>query len=157
MKKSINEFIRKYEKVYSGGPWYGDPITKIMKEIYPQAAFIKAGDKTHTIAELTAHIIGWREFALSRLEGNNYFKISQKETFNWKRFDKNEKTAWKSLLKELDKNQKKIISILGKKNDEFLDMPVPGRKYKMKFLIEGIIQHDIYHLGQIAMLKKLLS
>lgn len=156
MKKAINQLVKKYEKAYHGAPWYGDSIKKILNGTDPKIVFQKADKKAHSIAELTIHMIGWREFVLSRLEGNDNFKVNQKETFNWKRIDKNEKTAWKSILNELDKNQRKIISTLGKKNDEFLDEPVAGRKYKMKFLIDGIIQHDIYHLGQIAMLNKLL-
>lgn len=157
MNKKIKELKKKFEIAYSGGPWYGDSMKDILNEINPAIVFEKVNGKSHSIAELTAHIIGWREFTLSRLEGNNNFKINQKETFNWKRIDEGEKTAWKNILKELDKNQKKIISTLNRLDDDFLNNKVAGRRYRAEFMLEGTIQHDIYHLGQIVVLKKLLS
>lgn len=156
MQQKIIELKKKYDKVCSGRPWYGDSIMQVLRKTDPEIVFRKLNDKSHSIAELLAHIIGWREISLHNLKGNKRIALTQKETFNWKRFDKNEKTAWKRLLKELDKNQREIISFLEKKDDEFLANLVPGKKFKMEFLINGIIQHDIYHLGQIGLLKKAL-
>ena len=157
MNKKIKSLINKYESIYNGKPWYGDSIMKILKNVNPQIVFNKVDEKSHSIAELAAHMIGWREIVYSQMQGKTKSRLTQKETFNWKRFDKNEKTVWKNLLKRLDKNQKKIISFLGKKNDEFLTSKVPGKRRNTEFLIEGIIQHDIYHLGQIALLNRVLK
>ncbi|HKI78340.1 MAG TPA: DinB family protein [Ignavibacteriaceae bacterium] len=157
MKEKIKEIINKYDNVYKGNPWYGTSIIKILNKVDPATVFLKADKHSHSIAELLAHIIGWRENGLNNLIGKSGDKIKQKETFNWKRFNKNEKTAWKSLLRALDKNQKDIISFLRNKNDGYLLGIVPGRKFNMEFLIDGIIQHDIYHLGQIGILNKILT
>ncbi len=40
-------------------------------------------------------------------------------------------------------------------SDSILEDPVPGRNHNFRFLIEGMIQHDIYHLGQIGLMAKL--
>ncbi|MBS1949269.1 MAG: hypothetical protein JST47_16035 [Bacteroidetes bacterium] len=48
-----------------------------------------------------------------------------------------------------------IISFLHAKEDDFLDEPVKFRKYNMRFLVNGLIQHHIYHVGQMAYLKSL--
>jgi len=157
MDKRIKSIINKYEKVYNGAPWYGDSITKILKNVNPGIVFNKVDKKSHSIAELVAHMIGWRDIVFNQINGNKKDRITQKETFNWKRFDKNEKTAWESLLIELDKNQMKYISFLGKKDDEFLNAKIPGKSRNAEYLIEGIIQHDVYHLGQMALLNKILK
>ena len=52
---------------------------------------------------------------------------------------------------------KKIINLLKKRDDAFLHEIVDYRKYDFRFLINGMIEHNIYHLGQIAYLNKLLS
>ena len=157
MDKRIKNLVEKYQKVYNSAPWYGDSIVRILKNVNPKIVFIKAGEKSHSIAELVAHTIGWRDIVFNQIQGNRKFRLTQKDTFNWERFDKNEKTAWKSLLKELDKNQKKIISFLAKKDDEFLNSKAPKKKRTNEFLIEGVIQHDVYHLGQIALLNKIIT
>jgi uncharacterized damage-inducible protein DinB len=155
MNSKILLLRKKIEGIYSGDPWYGDPFKSILKDIDPAAALKKEKKKAHSIAEILAHIISWREFVLTRLTGNE-FKIEQEETFNWIRIDSNEKTAWKSLLGAMEETQNKILNILEKSDDKLLDMPVRERNYKMEYLIEGIIQHDIYHFGQISLLKKLI-
>ena len=144
---------KKVEEIYSGNPWYGEAFNSILKDIDPEAALKKERKEVHSIAEILAHIIGWREFLLNRLNGND-FKTEQEETFDWKRIDDNEKTAWKSLLDALEGTQNKILNLLEKSNDSFLNMSVRDNNYKMEYLIEGVIQHDIYHLGQISLLKK---
>jgi len=157
MQHKIKLLKNKMEKVYKGNPWYGSSIKSILKKIDSKTAFTRAGKNIHTIAELVAHMIGWREFMLKRLQGDKNFKMYQKLSFNWERIDNNEKTAWKSLLDALEKNQKEIMATLNKLNDDFLNYPVHQRKYNMEFLVEGKIQHDIYHLGQISLLRKLIE
>jgi len=155
MKKRVNLFINKYNKVYKGSPWYGNSLMSILNKVDPGKVFVKpSGKKTNSIAEITAHIIGWREFLLSRISEKHEFKLTQKDTFNWKRIDKNEKTAWKNLLREMDVVQNEIIKILNNSDDDILNLKVRDRKFKIKYLLDGVIQHDIYHIGQIAALNK---
>ena len=115
-------------------------MKSIFNKVDPKKVFINpSGKKTNSIADITAHVIGWREFLLSRISEDYEFKLTQKDTFSWKRFDKNEKTAWKSLLKKLEENQGQILKILNDSDDELLLMKVSKRKFKVKYLLEGVI------------------
>ena len=61
-------------------------------------------------------------------------------------------------MDELKGTHKKITDLLTqKKDDAFLSEIVPNRKYNFRFLLNGLVQHNIYHLGQVAYLKKLLG
>ena len=60
-------------------------------------------------------------------------------------------------LAEFKSIHKKIIALLKKKEDSFLEEKVDYRNYNFRFLINGMIEHNIYHLGQIAYLNKLLQ
>lgn len=157
MQNKIKELKKKFETVYEGSPWYGDSIKSLLKKISAKTALTKSNKNSHSIAELVSHMISWREFLLKRLQGDKEFDVDQENSFQWSRIDSNEKTAWKSLLKELDKNQRKILGKLEKLDDDFLTTPVSKRKYKMNYLIEGVIQHDLYHAGQILLLAKLIN
>jgi uncharacterized damage-inducible protein DinB len=157
MRDKVKLLTEKIEKVYNGNPWYGNSIKSVLNDIDPKIAFTKAARNVHTIAELVVHIIAWREFVISKIKSDNDFKITQKLSFDWKRIDRNEKTAWKSLLNALEKNQHEILTTLKKLDDDFLKLPVSRRRYNVEFLIEGGIQHDIYHLGQISLLKKMIK
>jgi uncharacterized damage-inducible protein DinB len=155
MQNKIKLLREKLEKVYGGDPWYGNSAKSVLKNIDPEAAFIRVERNTHTIAELVSHITAWREFVSARLSGDNDFRMLQKISFDWKRIDKNKETAWKNLLTALDKSQREILATLKKTDDDFLNRKVYRKRYNMEFLIEGSIQHDLYHLGQISLLKKM--
>ncbi|MCY7309203.1 MAG: hypothetical protein LH619_00365 [Chitinophagaceae bacterium] len=43
-----------------------------------------------------------------------------------------------------------------KKDDDFLVEPVDYRKYNFRFLLNAMIEHNIYHLGQVAYVNKML-
>ncbi len=157
MQRKVKALINGLENIYGQNPWYGDSAESILKGIDPKNVFTKVSNKAHSIAELLSHIIGWREFMLRRISGEYDYNIGQDESFDWKNIDRSENTAWESLLKKLEENQSAILKILENKEDDFLDLPVPGKNYNMQFLIEGAVQHDIYHLGQISLLNKIIS
>lgn len=155
MNQKIQSLISNFENVYGKEPWYGDSMLSILKNVNPETIFSKNQGNSNNIAELLAHIIGWRDFGLRRISGENDFELDQKESFDWKRIDANESTVWASMLDALEINQNEILKLLENSDDEFLNKPVHGRNHNNQFLIEGIIQHDIYHIGQISLLTKI--
>lgn len=157
MKSRINKIISNFKTVYASEPWYGDSLQSILKNVNPKTIFSKAGENSHSIAELLAHIIDCRDFTLRSISGDDNSELSQTKSFNWKRIDNNENTAWQSLLGALEKNQNEILNILQQSGDDLLDEKVHGKNYNNDFLLEGIIQHDIYHIGQISILNRILN
>ena len=157
MSSKLTSIKEKIEEVYNGDPWYGDSIMSILESIKPEAALKKVNENAHNIAELVAHILSYREFLLNVLTVNGSFKIDQEETFNIKRIDQNEKTVWNSLLKTFEENHQAILKELDQKEDDILAQPVKEKPYNVEYLIEGLVQHDIYHLGQISLLRKLIE
>jgi uncharacterized damage-inducible protein DinB len=60
-------------------------------------------------------------------------------------------------MKEFENLHASIIKELEPKADVFLNDQVQGKSYNYRFLLNGLIQHNIYHIGQIAFLKNLLG
>jgi uncharacterized damage-inducible protein DinB len=90
----------------------------------------------------------WRIFVCEKLEGNDAFDIDTDEM--------NFPTSvnLKAVLKELKASQKRLLELLKQTPVERLDEKVPGRPYKFKVMLNGIIYHDVYHTGQIVLLRK---
>ncbi|GAA4307548.1 DinB family protein [Compostibacter hankyongensis] len=150
----IRHLIHDLQNTYAGDPWYGDSVTKILGDITPDIAFARPLPGRHAIAELLAHLVGWREFLNRRLQGDARFAIAQTESFDWTRTHPDPEKAWPMLLEALESGQQQIIAGLEQADDTLLDTQVPGRNYDFRQLIQGVIHHDIYHAGQIAILKK---
>ena len=98
----------------------------------------------------------WAEFTLKRLEKDEKHDMSYFEELDWRKIDP-KKHTWKKGLAEFKSIHKKIIAILKKRDDAFLKEIVDYRKYNYRFLLNGMIEHNIYHAGQVAHLKKLLD
>ncbi len=109
---------------------------------------------THSIAEIVYHMTTWRIFAVRKLQGDAEFDIKTEDK-DWKKFPVVDEFEWEAIQMELSLSQEELISELEKiADDSFLEEFVPGRDYSYYTLIHGVVQHDVYHAGQIDSLKK---
>jgi len=142
------KLITRAKGFFNGDASYGDPAMKILEGITSESAMKRPDKDTHSAVELLAHIVGWEDVYLKRFQGDTKATIDQNMSFDWKRTDKNEKTAWRSLTFAFEKNHDQLVSLLenGKTDAQTKEK-----------LVNDIMEHDIYHLGQIALIKKLIS
>lgn len=155
MNKEIQAIIRRIENVNSGEPWFGKAIYSLLEEVDPKKAASKPNGAGHSILELLWHMNTWASFTLKRLEKDDVQDLAAFESLDWRSLDPKLHT-WKKGLSEFKGTHKKIVAILKKKDDSFLKEIVDYRKYNYRFLLNGLIEHNIYHAGQIAYLNKFL-
>ena len=163
MNNEIHSLISRFENVNTGAPWFGRAVYKILEEVDPKKVHINptypTGNSTnpqHSMAQLLYHMITWADFTLKRIEKDKVYDLAATEEMDWREI--NPKVHdWKKGLMEFKEIQNKIIELLKNKKDVFLEEKVDYRNYNFRFLINGMIEHTIYHLGQIAYLKKLLA
>ncbi len=147
----IDRITRLLEKTFDGQPWYGSSIMEILKTINVDTATRQIGT-AHTICKLVEHMISWRTFATRRLLGDAEFEIDDQTNFPSSR-------DWAQTIQRLEQSQQALLQAVNQFPDERLSEPVPSNRFRYTFytLLHGIIQHDIYHLGQIALIKKVIS
>ncbi|TDB67076.1 DinB family protein [Arundinibacter roseus] len=137
--------------------WHGPSLVEVLRDVTPKKADKRIVPNTHTIAELVFHITTWRIFAVRKLQGDAAFDVNTKEK-NWKKFTFFDDFEWETLQMELSLSQEELISELEKKtSDAFLEDIVPGRDYTFYTLLHGLVNHDMYHAGQISLIKKGLT
>jgi uncharacterized damage-inducible protein DinB len=93
------------------------------------------------------HMTVWRVFVTKRLLGDNAFEVSEEENFP-------KETDWPSALNALLQSQEELVKALNSFSEKRLSDIVPTRTYDFNTMLYGIIQHDIYHTGQIVLLTK---
>jgi uncharacterized damage-inducible protein DinB len=140
---------------YEGEPWFGRPAKQLLGEVDETIAFTKLNDQ-HSILELVWHMCNWREFAISHLAPSDK-TLTYFEENDWRELDHTNKALWQEGLQKLQQSQDELLRLLAQKDDALLEQNVSGRTYNYRKLISGIIQHDIYHLGQIAFITKALK
>lgn len=155
MNKEIQNIIRNIEDTNSGSPWFGRSVYELLEETDPKKVFIRPNNSEHTLADILFHMLTWAEFTLNRLEGNKKADLTASEKLDWREINPKIHT-WKKGIKDFKAVHKTIIAILKTKDDSFLKGKVDYRTYDFSYLLNGFVQHNIYHAGQIAYLNKLL-
>ncbi len=156
MNREIQSLISRLENVNSGEPWFGRAVFIILEEADAKKVYIKPNNTEHSLIELLYHMITWADFTLKRIEKDKIKDLATAEELDWRIINPKINT-WKKGLAEFKTLHKKIITLLHKKDDDFLIETVDYRKYNFRVLLNGMIEHNIYHLGQIAYLKKMLD
>lgn len=137
---------------FHGGAWHGPSVLENVKDIKPKVAANRQKG-IHTIAELVYHMTSWRIFALKKIQGEADYDIKT-EKQNWGNLKEVDEFEWETLQMELTLSHDELMMALEEKNDSFLSEIVPGSEYDFYTLLHGIIHHDLYHNGQIGILKK---
>ncbi|MCW5909848.1 MAG: DinB family protein [Cyclobacteriaceae bacterium] len=152
--KEIQQLVMQFRSIYDGEPWYGNPMQEILKDVPAEAAFWAPKKNAHSIAQLVWHMVYWRQSLIKRLAGDTAYKGSVKSEDNWSTEAKLKALGWPAIRELLHASQKQLIELLEKQTDKLLDEPY-SEKATYRDLITGIIQHDLYHLGQVAYLKSI--
>jgi len=151
MNQQLSYIIADLKECFDGKPWYGDSVMKKLDAVDWQCVNDQIyGSKTTAI--LVQHIINWRIFVLKKLQGDAVYDIIIDELNDWTQVHINNEQEWNLMKQEIGNTQKELLELLANCADELLDEKVPGKEYNFGPILQSIAQHDIYHLGQIAML-----
>ena len=142
----IQKIKKLIERSFDQQPWYGPSVVETLKDITPQSAFNRLPN-SHSIIELVCHMTSWRNFVSDQLMGNAR-EVSDDENFP-------RPGSWDEAFTELKNSQANLLKAMDSFPENRLNDKVPLREYRFHFMLNGIVQHDIYHVGQIALLKKL--
>ena len=152
----IERVVANAADCFDGKPWYGTSTMSIIDMVSYSQVNIRPEGFSKSIAGLLRHMIAWRVFTIKRLRGLADFTIDAKSAENWNSSNVSEK-EWKGLLKLLNKSQVALVDAFESLEIDNLTEGVPGSNYNKDYLIRGIVQHDVYHLGQIAVLKDIIE
>jgi uncharacterized damage-inducible protein DinB len=140
---------------HQGEAWHGTPVRAVLTGVTAGMAIKRVVPSVHTIWELVLHMTVWRRVVVRRIGGEPVVHLTPQE--DWPRREDETEGAWQSVLAELDDSQKRLVAAIGAMPGSQLDERVPGHDYDFYVMLHGIVQHDIYHAGQIALVKKLLA
>lgn len=156
MKTNLSYYVHQIQNNYNGSPWYGDSLQDKLRSVGADEAFAVPAPGLHSLAQQVAHILVWRRLLVERLRGNNTFQIQVNSARDWAPTPLLEAKGWEQLLAELEANQVELIRLLQSETDELLERPLPDGKHAFRLLLDGIVQHDVYHTGQIGLVLALL-
>lgn len=141
----------------NGEAWYGDSLREILDKVTAQQAQARPIANAHTIWELVAHIEAWVVLAEGAVQGKPIPSWStMPKEMDWPPVGETSEQAWKQAVQSFLAIHLGLVEAIKTLSDDRLEAIVPGRTYNFYHLFQGMIQHAVYHGGQIALLKKAL-
>lgn len=144
---------------WHGSPWYGDPSDKILAGITAAEAARRIAPDTHTIWEIVLHMTAWTETVAERVRG---LGAKAPERGDWPAMPADPSAdAWVRTLGDLEKARQSLLAEIEATHEEEIQIHVRSHSPPFKDTgisragtVAGLIEHDAYHLGQVALLKR---
>lgn len=137
-----------------GSAWHGPSLEEVLEGVRASQASQFPPGARHSIAELTLHIATWARVSTEALHGT---AMPQDLPEDWSEVTSIREEEWSKLQKDALAEIERLAAAVVTFPEERLTEIVPGRKYDFYFLLHGVVQHTIYHAGQIAVLKRMLN
>ena len=147
----IERIVDQYDRVMHGNAWHGDPIWQILARISAQCAARRPVADAHTIWEIVLHMMFWEGVAAQRLAGQ---RAGLEEALNFPSVPPATETNWQKTLEQFRASNRELREALAKLDPARMDEQSAAGKRTFYDEAHGAIQHNVYHAGQIALLKK---
>jgi uncharacterized damage-inducible protein DinB len=141
-------------RAFDGDAWHGDSVLELLNGVNAKVAAARPIKNAHTIWELVLHIAAWDGAALKRTAGK---AIELSDEQNFPPVKDTSDAAWGKAIKDATHTHNELVKAVAAFPDSRLEQQVPGKTeayYNFFYLFSGIVQHELYHAGQIALLKK---
>jgi uncharacterized damage-inducible protein DinB len=138
-------------RAFDGSAWHGPGLMELLDGIDAATAAARPLPGVHSIWELVLHIAVWDDAGLRRLKGKKWQPTGLK---NFPRAKKPTETAWKAGVSSTKRTHETLVKAVAALPESRLRDRVPGKRYDFYHMLNGIAQHELYHAGQIAILKK---
>jgi len=138
-------------RAFYGNAWHGPAVLELIADVSAATAAARPIPDAHSIWELLLHIAVWDNSGLVRLSGEKYQPTG---TDNFPLVTKPTEAAWRKAVAQAKRAHDTLEKTVASLPDSRLRDRVPGKRYDFSHMLHGIVQHELYHAGQIALLKK---
>lgn len=160
MNNVIRHLIEQLQDIQHGKNWIGSSFDSKLIDVPEAQVFVRPLPQLHSIAETISHLTMWRQEAALKIRTGAGSKTDQ-DPENWLTNDDLTPKGWNSIKTAYDQSLADLISLIQDKDDSFLEQeyydPDFKGNYSYRFLLEGMLHHDIYHLGQLGITIKYLK
>jgi uncharacterized damage-inducible protein DinB len=151
----IQRILDQLGRAFEGDAWHGPPVLKLLEGVSAKQAAAKPVGVAHSIWEIVLHMMTWQDVVRRRLGGEGIGDLPPE--LDWPQVPNPTETAWRQAVEDLTQSKQKLREVISQLGDNRLGDQVAGKNYSVYVMLHGVIQHNLYHAGQIAILKKLHS
>jgi uncharacterized damage-inducible protein DinB len=140
-------------RAFDGEAWHGPSLLEILRGVNAAAAAARPLPRSHSIWEIVRHIAVWDAVARRRMGGEVVQPTPEED---WPAVSETSPGAWHNALHHLRRTHDTLVDAVSTFPVSRLQERIPGKEedyYTFYYMLHGIVQHELYHAGQIALLK----
>ena len=161
MSAEAQRLVDQIQRAHDGDVWHGSSVKDILRGVTHEQAARRPPNGAHSIWEIVLHMTGWRNEVARRATGQ---PSGEPAGGDWPAVGEPSAARWQAALRGLDDAHRKLTDVVRTLSDERMLQPTNdprnrelGTGVTYYQLLHGIVQHDAYHAGQIAVLKKIFG
>ena len=139
-------------RALDGDAWHGPALGELLRDVTAERAAARPLPGGHTIWEIVLHIATWEDVVQRRAEGEAVASVP--DAVDWPLPAGGDGAAWDETRRRLADVHRRLLDTIGGLDDARLEDRVPGKDQTLYVMLHGVVQHDLYHAGQIALLKR---
>jgi uncharacterized damage-inducible protein DinB len=144
------QIVDAYRAATIKGAWYGPSLAELLAQVSPELATKPPVPGAHSISALLQHLLLWNERIRNTSDSNPMPRWQAEK--EWAE----PPIPWNELVVSWNQSRDLLEEKIRNFPIEDLVKQVPGRNYLYETMLHGIVQHAIYHSGQIAMVLSML-
>ncbi|HLH07294.1 MAG TPA: DinB family protein [Terriglobales bacterium] len=147
----VERIADQIRRAFEGDAWHGPSLMELLPAVNSMVANAHPVNNAHSIWEIVNHLTAWKGAVLQRMNGHAIELIGEQD---WPTVRNSTEEAWQMTLRDLQAAQKKLYDAVLSLPESRLNEQVPNRDHNMRYMLLGVAQHELYHAGQIAVLRK---
>lgn len=152
---AVDLLRRLLDESYEQKAWQGPNLRGSLRGVTAAQAAWRPATGRHSIWELVVHAAYWK-YAVGRMLAGGKRGAFPEKGSNWfARSGPSAERAWKADVANLDAQHRNLREAVGALAPSDLGRKPPGSRYTTDTLVYGVASHDVYHTGQIQLLKRL--
>lgn len=152
MNREIERIRDQLHKAVHGGAWHGPSVLEAAELLSPSAARVRRPPSGHSALQILLHIASWLEISRERMEGR---AVTPTAEMDWPKPAGEGDEAWDAARARVRSAHEALDRTLASLSDADLDRTAAGKDYSLYFLAHGVIQHSLYHAGQIVLFARM--
>jgi DinB superfamily len=153
-KSATRVLLHALDEGYDASAWHGTTLKGALRGVTARQASWRPAPGRHNIRELVVHAAYWKERVRQRLTGET--EAFPHSGSNWFERPGGSEKAWKEERALLDRAHRKLRRAVARLDPAKLTHSLPGLRRRTALReAAGIALHDVYHAGQIQLLKVL--
>lgn len=144
------------DQAYDGKGWHGTTLRGALSRVSPAQARRRVSPRRHSIWELALHTAYWKYAVRRRLEGGRRGAFPRKPS-NWPRMPaRSDAVAWRADIAMLDAEHCALREAVARLPAARLAERSARGTWSLAEMVHGVAAHDVYHTGQIQLLRRMM-